>query len=158
MPRAGAPRRSRSRTVASVLRAYDYALLRLVPDTPAGDAVTIGVVLQCRQARFLGVRFTRSPDEVARTHPQLHAGLAARYVDAVQAVVAGGAEAAPIGLLPPSERFHWLTAVRSTVLQASAVHTGLTDAPEAALDRIARSLADTAKPPGRGTPSAAAGV
>ncbi len=120
--------------------AFDYALLRVVPDVCGGDGETVGVVLQARQARFLGVRLVRDPGALAARWPGLDAGLLARYLAAFEAVASGGAAAAPLGLLPPSERFHWLTARRSTVLQTSPVQTGLTDAPAEALDRIAASL------------------
>ena len=120
--------------------AFDYALVRVVPRVPVGDGEALGVVLQARQARFLGLRVVCSPDALAARWPGLDAGLLARYLAAYEAVVGGGPGAAPIGLLPPSERFLWLTARRSTVLQTSPVRTGLTDDPEAALDRIAATL------------------
>lgn len=118
---------------------YDYALLRAVR-VPTGDAETVGVVLQCRQAGFLGIRVVAAPEAVAARWTEVDADLLRRALAAVEAVTHGGPEAAPIGLLPPSERFHWLTAVRSTVLQPSPVRTGMTDAPEAELDRIAASV------------------
>lgn len=122
-----------------MVRPYDYALLRVVC-VPTGDAETVGVVLQSRQARFLGVRLVADPDEVAARWREVDGALLARALRAVEAVARGGPEAAPIGLLPPSERFHWLTATRSTVLQPSPVRTGLAGDPEAALDRIAASV------------------
>ena len=120
--------------------AYDYALVRVVPAVAVGDAETVGVVLQARQARFLGVRFTADPAALAGRWPGLDADLLGRYLRAFASVVAGGVEAAPLGLLPPSERFHWLTATRSTVLQPSPVRTGLTDDPARTLDAIADGL------------------
>lgn len=134
--------------------AYDYALLRVVPSVPRGDAETVGVVLHARQARFLGLRIVRAPDPLAARWPGLDAALLRRYLGAVEAVVAGGAAAAPLGLLPPSERFHWLTAQRSTVLQSSPIRTGLTHDPAATLDQIATSLSPDgdARPPGTSRP------
>ncbi len=123
--------------------AFDYALLRVVPSVPVGDGEVVGVVLQARQARFLGVRIVHAPAMLAARWPGLDAALLSRYVTAFAAVAAGGREAAPLGLLPPSERFHWLTARRSTVLQTSPIRTGLTDDPGAMLDHIAASLRRT---------------
>ena len=117
--------------------AFDYALVRAVR-VPTGDAVTLGVVLQCRQARFLGARLADGADAAARLG--LDPELLARSLRSVVCVVDGGAEAGPVGRLPPSERFHFLTAVRSTSLQTSPVRTGVTDDPAAALDRIAAAL------------------
>lgn len=113
--------------------AYDYALLQAVR-VPTGDAVTLGVVLQCRQLRFLDVRWVGA--DPARLG--LDADLVLRAQRAIAAVAAGHAEAGPIARLPPSERFHFLTAVRSTSLRALPVQTGLTDTPAETLDRIAR--------------------
>ncbi|MGB3543855.1 DUF3037 domain-containing protein [Rubrivirga sp.] len=115
------------------MRPYDYALIRCV-DVATGDARTIGVVLSCRQARFLGVRFvdgTPAADALG-----LDPDLLSRSVRAFVEVANGGHAAGPVGRLPDSERFHFLTATRSTSLQPSSVHTGLADDPEAALDRL----------------------
>lgn len=120
---------------------YDYALVRAV-DVVTGDAVTVGVVLSCRQARFLGVRWVRS--DAGRLG--LDADLLRRAVSAFGAVAEGGPGAGPVGRLPPSERFHFLTAVRSTALQASPVRTGLADDPAAALDRIAGQIGPGLRP------------
>ncbi|PAP77025.1 DUF3037 domain-containing protein [Rubrivirga marina] len=120
--------------------AFDYALVRAVW-VPTGDAVTVGVLLQCRQARFLDVRLADGADAAARLG--LDAALLGRSLGSVRQIVQGGAEAGPVGRLPPSERFHFLTAVRSTALQTTAVRTGVTDDPAAALDRIAHSVLGT---------------
>ena len=114
------------------MHAYDYAFVRAVR-VATGDAVTLGVVLQCRQSRFLGVRWVDADAGALALDPALLAGA----VRAFEAVAGGGAGAGPIGRLPPSERFHFLTAARSTSLQTSPVRTGLTADAGAALDRIA---------------------
>ncbi|WP_420454161.1 DUF3037 domain-containing protein [Rubrivirga sp.] len=129
--------------------AFDYALVRAVW-VPTGDAVTVGVVVQCRQARFLDARLTDGADAARRLG--VDADLLARALEAVRRVVAGGPEAGPVGRLPASERFHFLTATRSTALQPSPVRTGVTDDPEAALDRIAGDVLGPV-PPGDRTPS-----
>lgn len=138
--------------------AFDYALVRAVW-VPSGDAVTVGVVLQCRQARFLDARLADPAPAASRLG--LDADLLARALASLRATVGGGPEAGPVGRLPASERFHFLTAARSTSLQPSPVRTGLTDDPAAALDRIAAALfgpsmyGDRADP---GTPRAGLGV
>ena len=135
--------------------AYDYALVRAV-SVPTGDAVTLGAVLSCRQARFLEVRLGDAAEAAARLG--LDAALLARSLEAFRTVAAGGAAAGAVGRLPPSERFHFLTAVRSTALQASPVRTGVADDPAAALDRIARLLPAPGLHAGHGTPPPASGV
>jgi hypothetical protein len=93
-------------------------------------------VLHARRARYLGVRLHPEAEALAARWPGLDGALLARYLGAVARVAEGGEEGGPIGLLPPSERFHWLVAVRSTVLQASPVHTGRARDPSAALDAL----------------------
>jgi hypothetical protein len=115
---------------------YDWAVVRLVPHVHLDGFANVGVVLHARQARFLGVRLCAA--EAAAECCRLDPALVARYFDAYRRVAeadGGGA----LGLLPPSERFHWLTAPRSTVLQASPVHTGRTRDLPATLDRLFRT-------------------
>ncbi|HYE96490.1 MAG TPA: DUF3037 domain-containing protein [Rubricoccaceae bacterium] len=118
----------------SALFDYDYALVRVVPRVQVGTFVTVGVVLHARQARFLGARFVEEPPV-----PGLDADLLRRALVAFDCVCAGGEAAGPIGLLPPSERFHWLTATRSTAIQTSPVHTGQAADLAAALDALFRA-------------------
>ena len=115
---------------------YDYATVRVVPCVYRGDFVTVGVVLHARQAGFLAARLCRDSDWLTARCTGLDADTLARFLDAYALVAEGGAEAGPVGLYPPSERFHWLTAPRSAVLQTSPVHTGRTADPAAALDRL----------------------
>ena len=116
--------------------AYDYATVRVVPCVHRGDFVTVGVVVHARQAGFLAARLRREPEWLAARCPGLDPETLACFLDAYARVADGGAEAGPVGLYPPSERFHWLTAPRSAVLQTSPVHTGRTSDPAAALDRL----------------------
>ena len=115
---------------------YDYALLRLVPHVHLGDFMTVGVVLQARSADYLDLRLRLEPEAWAARFPSLDIEMALRGLEAYARVCAGGPEGGPIGLLPPSERFHWLTAPRSAVIQSSAVHGGRTRDPAATLERI----------------------
>ncbi len=116
---------------------YDYAIVRLVPQVHLDAFQNVGVVLHSRQKRFLDVRFALDSDRIARLWPTLDLTLVERYLTAYRAVCLGGFGGGPIGLLPPSERFHWLTAPRSAVVQTSAVHPGrCRTAPEIALDNL----------------------
>jgi hypothetical protein len=116
---------------------YDWALIRLVPDVVRGDACTIGVILHARQADFLGLRLR--PDAEAMCGA-VEPGLVRRYLEALTRVATGGPGGGPIGLLTPSERFHWITSTRSTALQPSPVHTGRAGDPAAALDALYAEL------------------
>ena len=116
--------------------AYDFAVLRAVPHVHLGDFVPVGVVVHARTAGHLGMRTLSDPAELASRVPDVDHELLARYLRSCCAVAAGDPAAGPVALAPPSERFHWLTAPRSDVLQSSPVHAGLADDPARALDEL----------------------
>ena len=127
--------------------AYDFAVLRAVPHVHLGAFVPVGVVLHARTAGYLGMRTLTGLDVLKARVPDVDHELLARYLAACCAVAAGDPTAGPVALAPPSERFHWLTAPRSDVLQSSPVHAGLTDDPARALDELfATYVADAAVP------------
>jgi hypothetical protein len=117
---------------------YDYAIIRVVPRVHVCAFTNIGVVLHARQAGVLDARIGFDATEIASRCPGIDTTLLSRYVDAYLSVVRGGPDAAPIGLLPPSERFHWLTAPRSAVLQTSEVHPGKARDLVVEIDRLFR--------------------
>ena len=116
--------------------AYDFAVLRAVPHVHLGAFVPVGVVLHARTAGSLGMRTLTGLDVLKARVPDVDHELLARYLASCCAVAAGDPGAGPVALAPPSERFHWLTAPRSDVLQSSPVHAGLTDDPARALDEL----------------------
>lgn len=121
---------------------YDWAVLRVVPRVHLGACVNVAVVVHARRVGFLGMRALSDEAHLRERVPELDAGLILRYLLAFQAVCRGEEDPtaghAAVGLAPPSERFHWLTAPRSDVLQASPVHGGLTRDPAEALERLFR--------------------
>jgi Protein of unknown function (DUF3037) len=126
----------RAETARREWTAFDWAVVRLVPRVHQEEFVNVGVLLHARTVETLLARI--EPDW-ARVH-----ALAAdfdrvegeRQLEALRRVAAGGTEAGPIGLLPSSERFHWLTAPRSAVIQTSAVRAGRARDLGEALDRL----------------------
>jgi hypothetical protein len=115
---------------------YDFAVIRAVPHVHTGTFVPVGVVVHARQAGFLALRALTSVDRLRSRLPSADVELLARYLDACGAVCRGDARAGPVALAPTSERFHWLTAPRSDVLQSSPVHEGVCADPGEALDRL----------------------
>ena len=115
---------------------YDFAVLRVVPRVHLSAFANVGVVLHARTAEFLSLRTVTEADALARLAPGLDLELLARYLRSCAAICAGDDTAGPVGLAPPSERFHWLTAPRSDVLQSSPVHEGICVDPEAELDAL----------------------
>ena len=115
---------------------YDFAVLRVVPHPYVGTSVPVGVVLHARRAEFLGMRVLCDAAELARRIPDVDAALLARYLEAARGICEGADTHGPVALTPPSERFHWLTAPRSDVIQASPVHEGVCRDPAAELERL----------------------
>ena len=115
---------------------YDFAVLRVVPHPHVGSAVPVGVVLHARRAEFLGMRVLCDPAELARRIPDVDAELLARYLEAAREICEGSLTHGPVALTSPSERFHWLTAPRSDVIQASPVHEGVCRDPAVELERL----------------------
>jgi hypothetical protein len=116
-----------------------------------GEFINAGVVLYCQPERFLGARVHLDPDRLAALDPDADIEALRAHLEAVHSVCAGGPEAGAVGRLPAGERFGWLVAPRSTVVQPSPVHTGLTDDPKAELKRLLRSMV---LPPGQEEPGA----
>ncbi len=120
---------------------FEYALMRVVPRIERGEYLNAGVVLLCRQHGFLEARLRLDPGRLRVLDPTLDLELLEAQLAHIPVICAGGAAAGPIGALPHYERFRWLTAPRSTIIQPSPVHTGLCADPRATLERIfARSV------------------
>jgi hypothetical protein len=124
----------RSRSVS-----YDFAVLRAVPHPHIGAFVPVGVVLHARTVDYLGMRSLTDMDELRAQVPDVDAELLARYLRSVRAICEGDEAAGPVALTPPSERFHWLTAPRSDVIQSSPVHEGVCVDPEREIDALFRT-------------------
>ena len=119
---------------------FEYALLRVVPRVERGEFLNAGVVLYCQDKRFLEAAVHLDPDRLRALDPRLDPEAVQAHLDAARSVCAGGPEAGPIGLLPPVQRFGWLTAPRSTVVQPGPVHTGLAEDPRQALDHVVQTM------------------
>ena len=115
---------------------YDFAVLRVVPRVHLAAFVNIGVVMHARTREYLALRTVKGAAQLAALAPAIDAEMLARYLDACAAICAGDSSAGPVALAPPSERFHWLTAPRSDVLQSSPVHEGMCEDPAAELERL----------------------
>jgi hypothetical protein len=115
---------------------YDFAVLRVVPRVHLGAFVNVGVVVHARTAEFLALRVIDDEQALAERVKGVDTALLARYLRSCVAICAGDASAGPMALAPTSERFHWLTAPRSDVLQSSPVHEGVCEDPRSALDDL----------------------
>jgi hypothetical protein len=119
---------------------FAYAVLRVVPRVERGELLNAGVVLFARQHRFLAARVQLDRTRLAALDPGADADAIERQLGGLARVAAGDPAAGPIAQLPPSERFNWIVAPASTVIQPSPVHTGICEDPAAELDRLFEQL------------------
>lgn len=115
---------------------YDFAVLRVVPRVQVGTFVNIGVMMHARTEEFLAILSETDVERLLVMAPGLDTALLARYLQTYNDICAGRPSAGPVALAPPSERFHWLTAPRSDVLQSSPVHEGVCADLTAELQRL----------------------
>ena len=119
---------------------YNFAVLRAVPHVHIGAFVPVGIVLHARTTEFLGARVITDQGALESRVSGADVELLSRYLESCAAICAGDLTAGPIALAPPSERFHWLTAPRSDVIQAGPVHEGLCEDPASTLDELFAQL------------------
>jgi pyridoxamine 5'-phosphate oxidase len=119
---------------------FQYAVLRVVPNLERGEFVNAGVVVFCRQLRFLEARVSLDEGRLLALAPGTDTGPIRAQLEVLCAVAAGDEKAGAVARMEPSERFHWLVAPSSTVIQPGPVHTGLCDEPRALLDRLFKTL------------------
>ena len=117
-------------------RPFAYALLRVVPRVERGERVNVGLVLYCRQLDFLELRTHVDESRLAAIAPGLDPAAICGRLEAIAGIAHGDPDAGPMAQLSQSERFGWIVAPASTIIQPSHVHTGLTKDPEATLDRL----------------------
>jgi hypothetical protein len=119
---------------------FAYALLRVVPRVERGERLNVGVVLYSRQHDFLDLRTDVDAARLAALDGELDPEPVRAQLEALRAIVCGEPAGGALAELPPSERFGWLVAPSSTIIQPSEVHTGLTDDPAATLERLFTTL------------------
>ena len=106
---------------------FEYAVIRLVPRVEREEFLNVGVVVYCAQQKFLQAMIEHGEARLRAFCPHCDVAEIMEYLYSFRKICEGGAGSGPIGVLPPAERFRWLTAVRSTVVQCSKVHSGLSE-------------------------------
>jgi hypothetical protein len=122
---------------------YHFAFVRVVPHVHLGAFQNVGVLMHSRTAEFLGLRVVTDPEELRRRAPGVDQELLARYLDGCRLICEGDPAGGTVALLSRSERFHWLTAPRSDVLQASPIHEGLCLDPAEELEALFASCVES---------------
>jgi hypothetical protein len=124
--------------------AFQYTILRVVPRVERGERINVGVVLYCPQRRFIATRIELDEPRLAALDPTLDPTAVREPLEAIAAVVAGDPSGGALAELSASERFGWVAAQASTVIQPSEVHTGLTEDPGRTLEHLFGSLVPVA--------------
>lgn len=119
---------------------FQYAVVRVVPRVERGESLNAGVILLCRPKRFLAARTSLDRGRLLALAPGVDPATIEAHLSLVERVAAGDRSAGPIGALSIGERFHFLVAPSSTVIQPSEVHTGLCDDPSNELDHLFERL------------------
>jgi len=119
---------------------FDYAVVRIVPRVDRGEFLNAGVIVFSPTAGFLDCRIELDHARLLALAPSIDIAVVESYLEAIPKICAGGGEAGSIGDLPQRARFHWLVAPRSTVIQTSAVHSGVHEDPRAALEGLFEKL------------------
>jgi hypothetical protein len=119
---------------------YDYAIVRVVPRVEREEFINAGVILSCQAQDYLGARIELDEQRLLAIDAAVDLDSVRANLASIPLICAGGPAAGPIGQLTPRERFHWLVAPRSTVIQTSPVHSGRCQDPAAALDHLLRTM------------------
>jgi hypothetical protein len=121
---------------------FSYAVLRVVPDIERGEYLNAGLILFCRPRRFLRARAALEERALETLHPGCDAEALHGQLRLIERIAEGDESAGSVARMEPSERFHWLTTPRSTVVQPGPMHTGITDDPAATFDHLFRRLVE----------------
>ncbi|RYY56650.1 MAG: DUF3037 domain-containing protein [Chitinophagaceae bacterium] len=119
---------------------FEYAVIRFVPRVEREEFINIGVILYCKSARFLDTRFSVDRRRIESFCAGIDCDELEKHIASFKGITIGAKDAGPIGKLEPALRFRWLTAWRSTIVQSSRVHPGLTSDPAATLDKLLAQL------------------
>jgi DUF3037 family protein len=115
---------------------FSYAIYRLVPRVERGERVNVGVVVFCRPLDYLAARTGLREDRVRALWPELDLDTIRPHLEALERIAAGDPGGGPIAELDTTARFHWLVAPSSTIIQPSAVHTGVCEDPASQLEKL----------------------
>jgi hypothetical protein len=119
---------------------FQYAIVRVVPRVERGECLNAGVVMLCRPRRFLAAKVGLDVARLRAVTPDADPATILPHLAAIERIAAGDPSAGPLAQLTAAERFHWLVAPSSTVIQPSEVHTGLCEDPAAELERLFERL------------------
>ena len=116
--------------------AFEYAVVRVVPHVEREEFINVGVIVFCYRQDYLDARIELDEARLKALAPDVDVESVRAHLAAIPRVCEGGAAGGPLGAMDPMERWRWLVAPRSTMIQTSAAHAGLCDEPAATLERL----------------------
>jgi len=120
--------------------AYDYAIVRVVPRVDRGEFVNAGVIVSCQTRDFLAARIELDAPRLLALDPNADLESIRLHLQSIMRICEGGSQAGPIGSLTQRERFHWLVAPRSTIIQTSPVHSGRCGDPTEVIEHLLNTM------------------
>jgi hypothetical protein len=125
---------------------YDYAIVRVVPRVEREEFVNVGVIVSCPRKDFLEARIEVDVNRLHALDPSIDIEAIRTYLASIPAICAGGSQGGTIGRLSRRERFDWLVAPRSTIIQTSKVHTGRCTDPATLLEHLLNTMVRVQSP------------
>lgn len=119
---------------------FDYAVIRIVPRVEREEFINVGVILSCPAKKFLEARIELNEERLKCFAPHIEIEAIRQYLEIIPKICAGSDEAGIIGKLTQRERFYWLTATRSTIIQTSPIHTGFAVNAEEMLEKLMNKM------------------
>jgi len=119
---------------------FEYAIVRIVPLVEREEFINVGVILFCKPQKFLKMKYEIDEKRLSSFTVKINVEEIKQYLEAFCKVCAGTDDSGEIGRLPIAERFRWLTASRSTIIQCSKVHPGLSESAEGTLEELFNTM------------------
>jgi len=115
---------------------YEFSIIRIVPKVEREEFFNVGVIMFCRRKKYLGVKYHIDPKKLADFSCEIEQEVLENYLKAWTIISNGPANGGVIGAMDLPDRFRWLTASRSTIIQSSMTHSGLCEEPAAELEKL----------------------
>jgi hypothetical protein len=119
---------------------FEYAIIRIVPRVEREEFLNVGIILYCKDLKFLDTKYTLNKERVAAICAHLDCNEVEEHLQSFGKIAKGEKNGGPIAALDLPSRFRWLTAARSTIIQTSKVHPGFTENPEVTLEKLFNQL------------------
>ncbi|GAK89037.1 hypothetical protein JCM19297_3561 [Nonlabens ulvanivorans] len=115
---------------------FEYAIIRIVPKVEREEFFNAGVIMFCKRKKYIGIKYNVNPNKLKALDPDADIDVFEEYLNAWKLVCDGTPSGGKIGAMELSDRFRWLSACRSTIIQSSKTHSGLTDDPQKTLEEL----------------------